>query len=506
MKTKSVFLILGWLLICGTNGVGAAEPFSAPARFDFGAGGSSVYVDVTVKGPFGIKIPVSITPNPVPLNGFMTIDSLNEVTGSFEGKLENLRGETDIKVIGLFSVSVKVVLNGAVAGVFQWSQDRVTFFSTGVSAEAEVSGDTQHIPFVEFVLDGSYGGDQLSVQHQGSFSGSYAGQSYDLDLGVDFQAALEPLAGPAEAYAGSWTGVWISDSTSASTPLHLMFCPSGTTVSGEGYVDPDGSGWIRAAVSGAVSGDTIDFTMGYEHQGAQYSLHFSDGVLAQGSIVGMVEAVVQGAVQDQGSFVLSRVFDAARETNGVWKGGGGNWFIQKYTHGGALVIFSVDLSSFTVYGIDSASGLSWTSGPDLGDERYLLDIEFTSSSQATAVVTDTLSQSQETHSLTKFAGAPLTDVFIMNDGVYKGAEGTWFVQRYDHCGALVIFTLDMSSYRVYGVDSALGGTWFSNPDMNSGSYAVDLTFPSLTEANVILHDLVGSTSIPYTLSLFAGAE
>jgi hypothetical protein len=317
---------------------------------------------------------------------------------------------------------------------------------------------------------------------------------------------VEPT--PSDDFSGAWNGSWISTMyVDDEGQLDFLLCQSDGNVSGEAYITDTDCDDVHLPVSGIVDGDTMSVSMEYTCRGIHATTDYTQAKLAGDTLTGAYKVWTNGNnLYDEGTFSLFRDTSTSLQTDGLWKGGGGSWFTQKYANGGALAIYSADLKVFTVYGIDSASGIQWTSNTDMTSGRYSIQISFLSQGTARVVVTDTISQQTETHDLTLFSAAVTHASFKDTDGIWKGGGGSWFVQRYDHCGALVIYTEDMSSYRVYGVDAAAGDEWVSNADMNSGQYSVDMAFTGTNACTVTVHTVGSSASETHSLSKSAATE
>jgi len=491
----------------------AANPFSAPAQFDFGGGSSSFNVQMTVEGGVQSSLPVSFSPMPVPITGKLKVNQLEAATGSFSGVIQQLGGRTTASVTGLPSFDVILTLDGGVSGVFRWNSNSVFIYPTSLTATLDLGVTSYAVPVSTLVISGEYNNGRMYVNAEISASDTFSGRTFSIDLAITLEAFLEELnetpeePGPSDDFSGAWNGSWISTMyQNDDGQVDFLLCQSGNNVSGDAYITNTDCGDVRLPVAGIVDGDTMAVSMEYTCRGVNGTTDYTQAKRNGDSLTGVYKVWTNGNnLYDEGTFSLFRDPSPVLQTDGLWKGGGGSWFVQKYADGGALVIYSADLKTFTVYGIDSASGFKWNSNPDMGAGRYSIEITFQTQDSASVAITDTVSQQTETIALNLFSAAVTNDSFNDTDGIWKGA-GSWFVQRYDHCGALVIYTEDMSSYRVYGVDSAAGDQWTSNPDMNSGQYSVDMTFSGASTCTSVVHTLGGSVFETHTLSKFAGTE
>ena len=492
----------------------AAKPFSAPAQFDFGAGSSSFNVQMTVEGGLQSGLPVSFDPMPVPITGILKVNQLNAATGSFSGTIKQLKGQTTASVTGLPSFTVTLTLDGGVSGVFRWSSDSVFIYPTSLTATLDLGITSYEVPVSTLVISGDYSNDRMYVNAEISASDTFSGRTFSIDLAITLDASLEELTEIPEEpvlsddFSGGWNGSWVSTMYPGDDgQVDLMLCQSDNSVSGDAYITNTDCDDVRLPISGIVDGETMAISMEYTCEGVHATTDYTQAKLVGDNVTGVFKVWTNGHnLYDEGSFSLFRDVPTALQTDGLWKGGDGSWFIQKYADGGALVIYSADLKVFTVYGIDAASGFKWTSNPDMAAGRYAIEITFLSQGAASVAVTDTVSQETETYALSLFSTAVTQESFKDTDGIWKGGGGSWFAQRYDHCGALVIYTEDMSSYRVYGVDAAAGDKWVSNPDMNTGQYSVDMTFSGSSTCTSTVHTVGSSASETHNLSKFAATE
>ncbi|MBI4776711.1 MAG: hypothetical protein HY788_21455 [Deltaproteobacteria bacterium] len=491
----------------------AAKPFAAPAQFDFGAGSSSFNVQMTVEGGLQSTLPVSFSPMPVPITGILKVTQLETATGSFSGAIKQLGGQTTASVTGLPSFSVTLTLDGGVSGVFRWSSNSVFIYPTSLTATLDLGVASYAVPISALVISGDYDDGRMYVNAEMSASDTFSGRTFSIQLAITLEAFLEELnetpeePTPSDDFSGIWNGTWVSSMYPGDGgQVDFLLCQSGIHVSGDSFVTDTDCGDVQVPVTGIVDGDTMAVSMEYICAGINATSDYTQATRDDDTVTGVYKAWTDGHnLYDEGTFSLFREPPKTLQTNGLWKEEGGSWFVQKYSDGGALVIYSADLKAFTVYGIDSASGLKWTSNPDMGTGRYSIEITFQTQGLASVAIRDNVSQQTETRALNLFSSAVLQDSFKEADGIWKGA-GSWFVQRYDNCGALVIYTEDMSSYRVYGIDSAAGEKWISDPDLNSGQYSVDMTFSSPGTCTSVVHTVGGSASETHTLSKFAGTE
>ncbi len=154
----------------------------------------------------------------------------------------------------------------------------------------------------------------------------------------------------------------------------------------------------------------------------------------------------------------------AGEYDGIWKNAAQtmNFYIQTYVAGSALVIATADLQTFHVF-LDP----DFSNGIDVGDLAgggHHLTLSFSSSSQASAVLTPSGSGPQS-YPITKHFGTPSVTT---HDGIWKSPDcqaGTlnYYVQSYDTGAGIVIATADLSTLYV-----------FLDPDLSNGMDVGDL--------------------------------
>ena len=453
---------------------------------------------------------------PVPVSGFLKVQHLTPSTGVFTGEIENIGGVTTASVSILPDVQVTLRMHGGVSGTFRWNQGSVVVYPTNLTVSLELDSFTYEIPVEALAIPGTYANNEISVQAFYSYADTYMGRSFSVSFSMTLKGVLEELPGEPTApiittdgFGGTWYGSWTSTLFPGEQGgVRFNVCQKESDLLGEALLYDTECGDVVVPVYGTVNGNVMMVSSQHECQGVRAYTDFTQGVLVdENTIAGVFKLWIDGhELYDEGAFQLERTAPITIWTDGVWKDKGGSWFAQKYDHGGALLIYSADLSSFQVYGIDSASSMTWTSGPDLVAGGYSAEFSVSSYNAAVVTVTELSTQIHTMETLVKFAGVRPAEDYGETDGVWKDAQGgNWFFQRYGHCGALVIYTEDMSSYRVYGVDSGAGLVWTSGPDMNSGAFSVVVRFFSSTECSVTIQNLTQGTSETRSLTKFAGA-
>jgi len=135
MNKLTSFTIVAVMFFAVAN-IYAAEPFTAPATFDFS--GSTVYLEATVELPFVGEVDVDIDPNPVPVTGELVVETLNEA-GNWIGYGEG-SGETTANAPVVGAIPVFGEAGGSAEGVFDFANDRVTVYSDDAWAKINVAG------------------------------------------------------------------------------------------------------------------------------------------------------------------------------------------------------------------------------------------------------------------------------------------------------------------------------------------------------------------------------
>jgi hypothetical protein len=202
------FLTIVWLVAASPNAV-AATPFTAPANFDLS--GSSIGFTFVLDAS-QTDLSSAINPNPTPVTGLVIIDTLNQASGVFSGRLSNISASSILNVPRFGSPTVTATLNSdTLSGLFIWQQDKVFFNAESLTATLTIGGQSTVVPLSGIKLPANYTDGQLSLSFQVAETFEYAGSSVSITLDVRLLGTLSQTSG--DSTAPNTGSVWVQLNT-----------------------------------------------------------------------------------------------------------------------------------------------------------------------------------------------------------------------------------------------------------------------------------------------------
>jgi len=176
-KTLFTLFIMTFISIS----VFAADPFTAPALFDFS--GSKVYLEAKVTLPVVGEVDVDIDPNPVTVDAKIfveTLDSSGNWTGYGEGT-----GSTTATAPVVGSIPVNGEAGGSAEGYFDFANDKVTVYSDDAWALINVLGTPYSFDIDEGEVEGEFDGQYMYFYYSGSESMDIMGFTFNFEYDIE---------------------------------------------------------------------------------------------------------------------------------------------------------------------------------------------------------------------------------------------------------------------------------------------------------------------------------
>ncbi len=176
--------------------VDAAQPFKAPAVFDFNGSTMALKLEFDL-GRLGTH-ELKINPNPAPVTGFIDIETVSSLTGVCRGRLRDFSATTQagIEKMGVnLDFTVTATLNAdPLDGVFLWSKDKAVFYPDNLILTLDFGGEKWDIPLSGIPLPAQYRNGVLTLNVEVEQSGKYEGYDYDAVIGLHLVGVLKSQA------------------------------------------------------------------------------------------------------------------------------------------------------------------------------------------------------------------------------------------------------------------------------------------------------------------------
>ncbi len=194
MKRKVYWFLA--LLILGLAGLvpaQAAEPFKAPAVFDF----SGSTMDLAINFDLGIlgDYDLELDPNPAPVTGFIDIETISTLTGVCRGRMRNLSAATEAEIKkGRLSIdfTITATLNAdPLDGIFIWNKDKAAFYPDNLVLTLEFDSESWDFPLSGIPLPAEYKDGVLSLDADLEYSEEYEGYEFSAVIGLHLRGTLQ---------------------------------------------------------------------------------------------------------------------------------------------------------------------------------------------------------------------------------------------------------------------------------------------------------------------------
>ncbi|MEA1923902.1 MAG: hypothetical protein U9N63_14765, partial [Pseudomonadota bacterium] len=192
---RMIFCFLA-LLVVGFAGfvpAQAAQPFKAPAVFDFS--GSTMELAISFDlGRLGTH-DLGLDPNPAPVTGFIDIDTISILTGICRGRMRDISASTEagISKIGVsLDFTVTVTLNAdPLDGIFLWKKDKAAFYPDNLVLTLSFGSESWDIPLSGIPLPADYSDGVLSLDVELAHNEEYEGFEFDAVIGLHLRGVLQ---------------------------------------------------------------------------------------------------------------------------------------------------------------------------------------------------------------------------------------------------------------------------------------------------------------------------
>ncbi|MEA3333074.1 MAG: hypothetical protein U9Q58_05720 [Pseudomonadota bacterium] len=189
------------LLVMGLAGfvpVQAAQPFEAPAVFDFG--GSSMEFEISFDFGLAGDYELTLDSNPAPVTGFIDIDSISTLTGVSRGRMRDISASTGAEMSAL-GEELEFTITAALSadpldGTFFWGENRAVFNSDNLVLTLSIDSESfdpesWEIPLSGTPLPAEYSDGILGIDANLEFSEEYEGFEFSADIGLYLRGVLQ---------------------------------------------------------------------------------------------------------------------------------------------------------------------------------------------------------------------------------------------------------------------------------------------------------------------------
>jgi hypothetical protein len=187
MNKKLLVPIIALMFFAASN-IFAADPFEAPAVFDFS--GSIIYLEAKVTLPFIGEVDVDIDPNPVPIDAKIYVDTL-DADGYWTGYGEGSGTTTASAGSGMVSFTAYGEAGGSGEGWFDFPNDKVTIYSEDAWAKLEVGGTPYNFDIDEGEVEGAFDGTYMTYYYSGTETMNITGFNFTITYDIEAIGELE---------------------------------------------------------------------------------------------------------------------------------------------------------------------------------------------------------------------------------------------------------------------------------------------------------------------------
>ena len=187
------FLTLLFWLFGGLVSVQAAQPFKAPAVFNFSGSTMDLAISFDL-GRFGTH-ELGLSPNPAPVTGFIDVDSISSLTGVCRGRMRDISASTEAEIskVGLsLDFTLTATLNAdPLDGIFIWSKDKAAFYPDNLVLTLSFDSESWDIPLNGIPLPAEYIDGILSLDAELEYSEEYEGYEFSAVIGLHLRGVLQ---------------------------------------------------------------------------------------------------------------------------------------------------------------------------------------------------------------------------------------------------------------------------------------------------------------------------